>query len=132
MATAPDDSRAAIAGAIFPQPGPHMPPRHDGIPRAGEMEDGQLGLTRDGGGLIPCNKTVAAGDDVSVRSVGAAHNEFVKLNSSAGAMVEAPLRAADVELAEKLKQRQRNATADGLREADSPRPGMAHEAADED
>ena len=96
------------------------------------MEDGQLGLTRDGGGLIPGNETVAAGDDVSVRSVGAAHNEFVKLNSSAGAMVEAPLRAADVELAEKLKQRQRNATADGLREADSPRPGMAHEAADED
>ena len=132
MATAPDDSRAAITGAVLPQPGPHMPPRYNGIPRAREMEDWQLGLSCDGGWLVPGNETVAAGADVSVCFIGPALDEFIKLNSSAEAMVKARLRAAAVELAEKAEQRQRNATAAGLGEADSPRPGMAHEAADED
>ena len=82
--------------------------------------------------MIPGNEDVAAGDDVSVCFIGPALGEFIKLNSSAGAMVKALLRAAAVELAEKAEQSQRNATAAGLGEADSPRPGMAHEAADED
>ena len=109
-----------------------MPPRHDGIPRAGEMEDWQSGHACDGGGLIPSNETVAAGDDVSVCFVGAANNKFLKLNSGAGAMVKALLRAAGVELAEKAKRRQGNAPAAGLRQADSPWPRMPDEAADED
>lgn len=132
MATTPDDSRAAITGTVFPQPGPHMPPRHDGIPCAGEMEDRQIGLARDVGGIVLLDQLVAAGHDVPVRCVGAAHNEFLKLNRCAGAMMKALLRAAAVELAERAKQCHGNATADGVREADSPRPGMTHESPDED
>lgn len=122
MVGAPYNARTAIAGAILSQPWPHVPPRHDRIPRAAEMIDGKGGGPSNRGRLVLCDKEVAAGDDVAVHIVRAVFNELCEFFSCSGAVAEAFRHVACVELAEATKEPNRDAFAGGLGELNTPWP----------
>lgn len=96
------------------------------------MEDGQPGFARNGGRIVSRNQQVAVRHDIPIRFVGAAQNEFVEFSGRTGAMMKALPGTARVEPAEHAKHCHRDPPAGGVRKANSPRPRMPDEAADQD
>lgn len=132
MVAVPEDARAAVAGAVFAEPRPHMPPRDDRIPAAAEMIDRKVCGLNDWSRTIVRDEEVTSRDDVTIGIVGAVLDELREFVGSPGTVAEAFGHGAGVEGAGAANERNGSAAAGSVGESHAPRPGMADESADED
>ena len=65
-----------ITRAMTPQPRPHLPPWHDGIPSPAQMKDWQCCPLGDRAGVISSDQTLSAGYGATIAVIGSPFDEF--------------------------------------------------------
>lgn len=132
MVTAPDDVRAVVAGAVFPEPGSHVPPWNDRVPCAAKMINWNPCGAGDGGRMVFGDEEVATCDGVAIWISGPVLDELREIFGGDGTVTEAFAHRAGVEGAGAANEADGGALAGGMGESHAPRPGMSDESTDED
>ncbi len=129
MSGGPENAAGPERRAMAAQPGAHLPPRHNWIPRATELEDRQRAALRRRPRIVSLDQPVACRDGGSIQLGASSLDELAELLGDVRTCGVSQPRHPAIALAGASKQPPRHRPARPPRQPHPSRPGMPHKAA---